>query len=75
MLIVAASGALLTACASKPSIPPTACVPEPVAPECVLRCPDPPHTTLPRELWELEVLQWGLECKALHDDCAAVNRF
>jgi hypothetical protein len=68
--IVAASGVTLTACASKPSMPPMECVPEPVAPECAQRCPDPPPTTLPRELWELEVLQWGLGCKALHDDCA-----
>lgn len=73
--IVAVSGVTLTACASKPSMPPMECVPEPVAPECAQRCPDPPPTTLPRELWELEVLQWGLDCKALHDDCAEVNRF
>jgi hypothetical protein len=69
-LIALASGALLTGCASKPSMPPMMCPPAPTPWECVQRCPDPPPTTLPRELWDLEMLQWGLGCKALHDDCA-----
>lgn len=74
MWIAVVSGATLTGCASKPFMPPTACVPEPVALECALLCPDPPPATLPRELWDLEVLQWGLGCKALHDDCVVSHK-
>ncbi|THF55912.1 hypothetical protein [Pseudothauera rhizosphaerae] len=67
--ILAASGATLTGCASTPSIPHTDSVPKADPLECVLRCPDPPPRSLPRELWEVEVLSWGLACRALHNDC------
>lgn len=50
-------------------MPPMECVPEPQALECAQHCPEPPSPEMERELWELEVLQWGLACRALHNAC------
>lgn len=64
-----ASTLTLSACASRPSMPSTAPVLLPPL-ECVQRCPPPPPLTLRRNLWEVETLQWGFACRALHNDCA-----
>lgn len=70
LMIAIATGALLSGCASRPSMPPMVPAIE-RAPrwECTVRCPQPPTLQVPRETWELEVLDWGLQCRALHDDC------
>lgn len=70
LTLAIASGVMLSACASAPLTPPMA-LPAPVPWECVARCPEPPKLMAPRETWELQVLDWGLQCKALHDDCVS----
>lgn len=35
--------------------------------ECRIRCDDPPPLVKPREVWEAEVLIWGLQCRELHN--------
>lgn len=69
ILIALASGLILSACASKPFIAPTASIPMAVPLECVLMCPSPPPMTLHRKAWEAATFAWGAACKKLHDDC------
>lgn len=75
ILIGLASGLLLSACVSSPSMPPMASIKGAPPWECALKCPNPPPMSLHRQAWEVEALSWGLGCKALHDDCVdALNR-
>jgi hypothetical protein len=74
MWIVLASGVLITACASKPFTPPTELTRPPRIMECERRCEPPPASTLSREEWDLGILDWGLGCAYLHNECAAAYR-
>lgn len=68
IMIGLASGALLSACASSASMPPTALT-RPAPLECLQVCPLPPTLALHRQAWEAAMLSWGAACKRLHDDC------
>lgn len=75
LILVIVVGAMSTGCASLQSTPPM--VPQiERAPrwECTVRCPEPPTLMTPRETWELLILDWGLACKRLHDDCVGNTR-
>lgn len=71
ILTCLASGALITGCASSPSIVPTAIPPKPIPLECRIPCLLPPSPAMAREQWELRVFQWGADCAALHGDCVS----
>ena len=70
-LICLASCAMLTACASSPSMRPMATLRTDPPLECRVRCDNPPPLGLAREVWEAAVVLWGADCKALHDDCVS----
>jgi hypothetical protein len=67
LLIV--SGAILSACASSGYMTPTV-QPVKLPPlECQTPCDPAPPMDLTREVWELEILRWGFECRLLHQGC------
>lgn len=70
LALLTASGVLLSACASKPSIVPMATIPKPVPLECRIPCLQPPPATAPREYFEAAIVKWGMDCAAWHQDCA-----
>lgn len=74
MWIAVVSGVTLTGCASKPFMPPTELTRPPRIMECERACEAPPASTLNREAWDLETLDWGLGCARLHNECVAAYR-
>ena len=65
ILCLVVIGLTLSGCASSPCI--ESMMPLPV--ECLQSCDPAPLLLDQRHVWELNVLQWGLECSRLHQDC------
>lgn len=74
LVLLIVSGALLSACVSTGSTQLMALPKKQDRVECQTPCDRPPAMDLPREVWELEVVRWGFECRALHQDCVEASK-
>lgn len=69
-IVLLASGLLMSACASKPSTPPTS-QPLTLPAACLADCSPPPVPDGKRMAWEEQMLDWAYDCRKRQSDCAA----
>lgn len=67
------TGLLTSGCASNASTPPTVSIPMDRPLACRIDCPWPPSLAMPRNDWEAAIVNWGMDCAALHSDCVTAE--